>query len=180
MMGVNATLKRFNGWFDDFILEAAKPMSLLGFAMGTVDIFTRGILTQWEPFNIAWAIVQAVTIDGLFFAVWYRLFSLKWESKNIITIIGFGFIGIILGVVVTITNSILSMQQLWGVVDSQAAMIKLGIDPTLFTLVRAILVVAVTIMVAFVYHSRSTDSVAVAQVAPVAQKRSTPTSRVQS
>lgn len=142
-----AGLREFNTWFDEFILTAAKPLSMIGFAMGTVDIFNRGGLATNPYFAFGWSLVQAITIDGLFFAVWYRLFEQgisRWRRFFL------GVIGLVLAVVVVITNSILGFQQLWGVSDSQTAMVRLGIEPGAFTLVRAVLVVIVAIMVAFV------------------------------
>jgi DNA-binding transcriptional regulator YiaG len=147
---INRGLRRFNEWFDVFILTAAKPLSMVGFAMGTVDIFNRGGLAINPFFSFGWSLVQAITIDGLFFAVWYRIFEhgiSRWRRFFL------GIIGVVLGFVVVVTNGILGFQQLWGVGDSQSAMVRLGIEPALFTLVRAVLVVMVAIMVAYVYRS---------------------------
>lgn len=144
-------LRRFNRFFDAFILEVAKPLAILGFTMGTVDIYTRGGLAVSPLFAVPWSVVQALTIDGLFFAVWWRFFAAKWTWKMAAANIGLFTIGLVLAVVATATNMILGFQQLWGVSDSQAAMVRLSINPVTFTVTMAVLVVAVTIMVSFTY-----------------------------
>jgi preprotein translocase subunit YajC len=153
-LDVIESLRNFNNFFDAFILEAAKPLAMLGFAMGTVDIFTRGGMAPQSWFAVSWAIIQAITIDGLFFAVWYRLFGLRWKPGERVAILALTLIGLVLGVVVIVTNTILGFQQAWGISDSQTAMVRLGIDPGTFTLTRAFLVVIVAVMVAFVYQRR--------------------------
>ena len=159
---INRKLRGFNRWFDAFILEAAKPLAILGFTMGTVDIYTRGGLATQPFFAVPWSVVQALTIDGLFFAVWWRFFGAIWTKKTWPANIGLLLIGLVLSGVATLTNMILGFQQLWGVSDSQMAMSRLGIDPVAFTVTRAVLVVAVTVMVSFTYfksHSTTMDNV---------------------
>lgn len=144
--------KKANKWVDQAILDLAKPLMLIMFVGGTADVLTQGWLANQSWFAYSWAIIQALTIDGLFFAVWSRLFDAKWTRSNWPTITGLALIGIVLSLVVMSTNAILSFQQLWGVSTSQEAMLKLGIDARWFTFVRSVLVVVVTVMVAFVYH----------------------------
>ena len=175
---VNRGLRLFNIWFDGFLLEAARPLAMLGFAMGTVDIFTRGGMAPQAWFAVGWAIIQAITIDGLFFAVWYRIGDTKWEPGKRFALVGLWIIGSILGAVAFATNAILGFQQLWGIADSQTAMLRLGIDPALFTLIRAILVVAVSIMVAFVYQRSIRSALEVAPVVPVAPTVAQPSVRI--
>ncbi len=148
---INGGLRKFNAWFDEFILEVAKPLAILGFTMGTVDIYTRGGLATQPLFAVPWSVVQALTIDGLFFAVWWRFFAARWTRQTWLANIGLLIIGLVLSIVATATNMILGFQQLWGVSDSQAAMVDLGINPIYFTVTRATLVVVVTVMVSFTY-----------------------------
>ena len=151
-------LNKINSWFDSLILEIVKPLSLAGFAMGTVDIFTRGGALATTPiFTTAWAIVQAVTIDSLFFTVWYRLFGTPWTKETWKRNICFLFIGCLLALVVAITNSIISLQQLWSLPTTRAAMDKLQIDPNQFTLIRSCLVVCICILSAYVYRNREVE-----------------------
>ena len=145
-------LRKINKWIDQALLDTAKPLMLIMFLSGTADVLTQGWLANQEWFSYSWAIVQALAIDGLFFAVWSRIFSSEWKPGNRMIIMGLIVIGLVLSVVVMSTNAILSFQQLWAVRTSMEAMIRLGIDPKLFTFVRSILVVGITIMVAFVYH----------------------------
>lgn len=156
-LDVNRRLKAFNTWFDEFILVAAKPLAMLGFAMGTVDIFVRGTLATQYWFAFSWAAVQGLTIDGLFFTVWWRIFAARWEPGHRLATVGLVFIGVVLGIVATLTNSILGLQQLWGYRDSQQAMVRLGIDPFWFSIGRAVLVVTVSTMVAYVTY-KSTNA----------------------
>jgi hypothetical protein len=156
--GINDWLHAFNAWFDTFILEAAKPLAVAGFVMGTVDIFTRGGIATNAIFATAWSIVQALVIDGLFFAVWWRFFGgfRDWDWRDVgryISQFVLLLIGVLLSVVAMLTNMIIGFQQLWGIADSQQAMTQLGVDPVRFVVARSILVVLVTIMVSFTYYT---------------------------
>ncbi len=115
---INGGLRKFNAWFDEFILEVAKPLAILGFTMGTVDIYTRGGLATQPLFAVPWSVVQALTIDGLFFAVWWRFFAAKWTWRTATANVGLFIIGLVLSIVATATNMILGFQQLWGVSDT--------------------------------------------------------------
>ena len=150
-------IRKFNDWVDEFILELAKPLMLVMFIMGTADVLFQGWLADQWWFSIIWAVVQAITVDGLFFAVWSRVFSAKWTKENWLTITFLILIGLVLSLVVIATNAILSMQQVLGVTSAKAALIQLGIDPVVFNMARSILVVSTTIMVAFVYHKTKFD-----------------------
>lgn len=150
-------LQKFNEGVDSVILDLAKPLMLVMFIMGSADVLFGGWLADQWWYSIVWAVVQAVTVDGLFFAVWYRVFGAKWERKTIATNFGLIIIGLVLSFVVVTTNAILSMQQVLGVQSASAAMIQLGIDPKVFNIARSILVVGVTIMVAFVGSLNKSD-----------------------
>jgi hypothetical protein len=153
-LDINGGLRKFNLWMDEFILEAAKPFALLGFAMGTIDIFLRGDIATQVWFNVPWSAVQAVSIDGLFFSVWYKLFSARWTKKTWLGNIGLFLAGLVLAGMVIVTNGITSLQQLWNLPDSQSAMERIGIPVELFTLVRATLIVVVAVLIAFVYYRK--------------------------
>jgi hypothetical protein len=156
--GINELLHDFNTWWDEFVLEVAKPLAIFGFVLGTVDVYTRGGIATNPYFSVGWSAIQAFIIDGLFFAVWWRFRGgfRQWERGNVSRYVSQGIlllIGLLLSVVAAMTNMIIGFQQLWGVSDSQAAMVQLGINPVQFTIARAILVVVVTIMVAFTYYT---------------------------
>jgi hypothetical protein len=145
-MNINGKLRQFNEWRDDFLVELSTLLLMIGFIMGTVDLLTRGGMAINGLFSFLWAVVQAVSIDGLFFAVWGKVSQYKWQHgiwKGLSMI----FVGIILSLVATIINGILAYQQIKGIPDSFKAMAQLGIDPYTFTWIRAGLVVSVALLV---------------------------------
>ncbi len=151
-------LRQFNAFWDDFILEFIKPVAILSMGLGTVAIFNLQGLAINPVFVASWAIVQAASIDGLFFATWDRLFSQKLKWANGLSIIGLLFIGLILVLVAIAINAIIGFQVLWGLADSQVAMARLGISPELFTYMRAVLAVVVFVMMSFVRARGTTES----------------------
>lgn len=149
-MNINANLKRFNSWWDEFILQAIKPAAILSMGLGTVAVFSLQGLAINPWFVLSWAIVQAVSIDGLFFATWDRLFSHKLKKANALAIIGLTIIGLVLAAIAIAITAIVGFQVLWALADSQTAMARLGISPELFTYARAGLAVVVFVMMAYV------------------------------
>jgi len=157
-LDINGSLRSFNVWWDSFILELIKPAAILSMGLGTVAIFNLQGLAIQPWFVVLWAIVQAVSIDGLFFATWDRLFSQRLRWANALAIVGLTFIGLVLALIAIAINAILGFQVLWAIADSQQAMARLGISSSLFTFVRAILAVAIFIMMAYVRsHIRATE-----------------------
>jgi hypothetical protein len=149
-MDVNSNLKRFNAWWDIFILEAIKPVAILSMGMGTVAVFNLQGLAIQPWFVVSWATVQALSIDGLFFATWDRLFSLKLQKAHAWAIVGLLFIGIIMAIIAIAINAVLAFQVLWDIANSENAMARLGISPELFTAIRAVLAVVVFIFISYV------------------------------
>lgn len=149
-LDINGNLKRFNSWFDVFILEAIKPVAMLSMGLGTVAIFNLQGLAINPWFVVSWAIVQALSIDGLFFATWDRLFSISPKKANALAIIGLTIIGLTLALVAVAINAVLGFQVLWAIGSSENAMARLGISPELFTAIRAVLAVVVFVMISFV------------------------------
>lgn len=171
---ITGGLRAFNEWRDDFLIEASTGFLMLGFVAGTVDVFTKGGLSANYDFTIAWATVQAIAIDGLFFAVWGKVARATWTRatwfKNAMLIL----VGLLLAVVATLVNGILSYQELMGIADVKVAMTQLGVDQAVFTYARSVLVVLVAILVALFCRSRQAIeedspalSVVVAQDSPV-------------
>ena len=145
-MNIIQKIRQFNDFWDCLILEIIKPVAMLSMAMGTVAVFNLSGLAIQTWFVTLWAIVQAVSIDGLFFATWDRLFT----AKRSWAMLGLALVGVVLALVAIAINAILGFQVLWAIADSQAAMSRLGISSSLFTVVRAILAVTVFIMIAYV------------------------------
>jgi hypothetical protein len=153
---ITAGLRAFNEWRDEFLIEASTLFLMIGFAAGTVDVFTKGGLSASYDFTVAWAAVQAVAIDGLFFAVWGKVARASWDRatwfKNTMLIL----VGLLLAIVATLVNGILSYQELMNISDVKEAMARLGVDQALFTYARSVLVVLVAILVALFCRSKAT------------------------
>lgn len=165
-------LRSFNNWRDDFLIELSTLLLMIGFIMGTVDILTRGGLVTATWFTLSWAIVQAIAIDGLFFAVWGKIARAKWEKGHRLRYTAMVFVGVILAIVAMLVNDILSYQQLANIADSLVAMHSLHIDSSLFVHTRAILVVAVALLVQLFCRSHSptvATSVAPAQATVITE-----------
>ena len=140
-------IRSFNNWRDDTLIDVSTLLLMIGFIMGTFDILTRiGIATSpW--FTGLWAIVQAIAIDGLFFAVWAKIARTSWATGYRFKSTAMVFVGLLLAVVAILINAVLSLQQLTGIADSLQAMAMLHISSIAFVWARAILVVAVALLV---------------------------------
>lgn len=153
-------LRAFNEWRDDFLIELSTLMLMIGFVAGTVDVFTKGFLSTSGLFNVAWAIVQAIAIDGLFFAVWGRIAKAEWSKATVFKNVMLVIVGLLLAVVATLVNGILSYQELMSASNVKDAMAHLGVDQSVFTYSRSILVVVVSILVALFCRSKKPVMVA--------------------
>src|ERR1700681_2667486 len=78
-----AQLKAFNEWRDEILIEASTLLLIAGFILGTIDIFVGGGVATAAWFKVSWAVVQALAIDGLFFAVWSRVARAKWTRATL-------------------------------------------------------------------------------------------------
>jgi hypothetical protein len=157
-------LRAFNAWRDDFLIECSTLFLMIGFVAGTVDVLTSDGLSQIQWFNLAWAIVQAIAIDGLFFAVWGKIRRATWSWATCGRSSALVAVGLLLAIVASLVNGLLSYQELNGLSDVRRAMVALGIDQATFTYARAILVVLVSILVAL-FCREATEK----QATPVAQ-----------
>jgi hypothetical protein len=141
-------LRRFNDFKDELLIELSSFFLMLGFVAGTVDILSSQFgLSGAQWFNVAWSVVQAVAIDGLFFAVWARVRDTPWATQRARKL-WYGFIGVLLAVVASLVNNILSFQELNHIVVVADAMGLLGINQAAFSYTRSFLVVIVSILVA--------------------------------
>lgn len=156
-------LRNINDARDEFLIELSTLLLLIGFVMGTIDLYIRGGITVTIWYSLPWAIVQAIGIDGLFFAVWSRISRTAWQPGQRARLIGMLFVGIVLAIVATIINGVLGYQQITGIPDSLVAMERLGISPLAFTWTRAILVVAVALLVQLFCRGKRAE---IAKLAP--------------
>src|SRR5450755_4285666 len=122
-----AQLKAFNEWRDAIVIEAATGLLISGFILGTIDIFVGGGVATAAWFKISWAVVQALAIDGLFFAVWGRVAKAQWTRANLQKNIPLVAVGLVLALVAALVNDILTYQQVNSLANSIDAIRKLGI-----------------------------------------------------
>lgn len=160
--------RAFNAWLDEFILELSTRLLLIGFVFGTIDVFVRGGMATTTPFMVLWATIQAVAIDGLFFAVWgmvaAMLGTMTWNTTEVRRLVALVFTGLLLSLAALVVNGIVSYQDMYNVSDSLVAMNKLGFfTPQVFVIARAFLVVACAVLVSLFCRTRAVASV---QVAP--------------
>jgi hypothetical protein len=172
----NRVVRWTQTWLIDFsdaiLVRICQFCLMLGFIAGTIAVLSTKFNINAQPwFNIVWAVVQAVAIDGLFFAVWTI-----WKNSN-----GKGwlrtwyfFIGLLLGCVAALVNDIVSYSELQRVPTIGLAMQQLGIQEGDFSLSRSVLVVLVSILI--VTLPRREPAVPVVQ--PVAEQPAIDTEKI--
>lgn len=173
----NFRLVRFaETWLIDFTDALLVPVSqfclMLGFISGTIAVLsTRYNINAMPWFNLTWAIIQAVAIDGLFFAVW--AIWQRSQGKGWLRTWYF-FIGVLLGCVASLVNDVVSFSELNRISTIALTMQQLHINESDFSLCRSVLVVLVSILivtlprggvkVAHVIEQTSTPAVDTAQL----------------
>ena len=130
---------------DAFLIRICQFCLMLGFIAGTIAVLsTRYNINAMPWFNITWAVVQAIAIDGLFFAVW----SIWQRSKGQGWLrVWYFLIGILLGCVASLVNDVVSFSELNRVSTISLAMQQLRINESDFSLSRSVLVVLVSILI---------------------------------
>ena len=130
---------------DAFLIRICQFCLMLGFIAGTIAVLsTRYNINAMPWFNITWAVVQAIAIDGLFFAVW----SIWQRSKGQGWLrVWYFLIGILLGCVASLVNDVVSFSELNRVSTISLAMQQLHINESDFSLSRSVLVVLVSILI---------------------------------
>lgn len=157
-------LRWFNDFKDEFLIELSSIFLMLGFVAGTVDILSSQFgLSGIQWFNAAWSIVQAIAIDGLFFAVWSRVRDTPWSTQKVHKL-WYGFIGILLAAVASLVNNILSYQELNHIPVVAVAMDQLHINQAVFSYTRSFLVVIVSILVATFPREKKSTAEGIDQV----------------
>jgi hypothetical protein len=150
-------------WMDytiDFIEAAIIRVSILlliaGSIMSTVSFLTPQFQLSSIPwYNLAWAITQAIALDGLFAGLLFRLRG--WKELDRSAKCWYGFNALFLGIIAILVNATLSYQEIHPVVDIHKhtmtfltvvdTMTRLGINQTTFAYARSILVVLVIALV---------------------------------
>lgn len=162
-------LRGFNGKLDEFLVEVSFPLLILGFIMATVDLFLHGQMATFGPFKWLWSVVQAIAIDGVFIAIWLRIFTTKWLWATCWKLVFLVPAGLLMAIVAGVVNDIMTYQEVYAIADSVQAMHALQIDIATFTHVRAFLVIFVAILL---IPLRKPMAIPDSQVAiPIQQKR---------
>lgn len=157
---INDGLHNFKVWFSDFAIELSPLLVLVGMLMTGVDIYLSGRLATQIWFEIPWAIVQVIAIDGLWFAVWLRILEHKHERRvwPWLRFLAMAIVGLAMIIVAFVMNDIVLFQQVNSITSSLGAMATLGIPVALFTHFRAgLLVVTATLAMLFSRKRHSQD-----------------------
>src|SRR5258708_38623388 len=67
----------FSEWVGEMAIAYSPAMFSVGMAMVAVSIALRGAIATNVIFDVAWAIVTAVCVDGLWLGVWLKLSDLR-------------------------------------------------------------------------------------------------------
>jgi hypothetical protein len=149
---------------DAFLIRICQFCLMLGFIAGTIAVLsTRYNINAMPWFNIVWAVVQAIAIDGLFFAVW----SIWQRSKGQGWLrVWYFLIGILLGCVASLVNDVVSFSELNKVSTIAQTMQQLHINESDFSLSRSVLVVLVSILIVTLPRGKQH-----AELAPIEQPK---------
>lgn len=147
----------------DFLEASIMRLSLIllwvGAVMGTVAILTPQFqLSSIPGYNLVWAIVQALALDGLFVGVLFILRD-NWKVYDRWSKVWYGGIAFLLGIVATLINCTLAYQEVNQISSVVDAMNKLGISQVNFSYTRAILVVIVTALVCTLPRQRKIEPI---------------------
>ena len=154
---INDSLYNFKLWFGDFTIELSPLLVLLGMLMTGVDVLLNGRLATNLYFEVPWAIVQIIAIDGLWFAVLLRILEYK-HSLAVWPILRYIVIVVVAGsmvVVAFVMTDIVLVQQVQSMGSSLQAMQYLGVPVAWFTHFRAMLLVATATIAMLFSHSHS-------------------------
>ena len=158
---INDGLHNFKVWFSDFAIELSPLLVLVGMLMTGVDIYLSGRLATQIWFEIPWAIVQVIAIDGLWFAVWLRILQHNHERKwaTWLWYMAMVIVGLVMIIVAFVMNDIVLFQQVNSISSSLGAMAMLGIPVAIFTHFRAgLLVATATLAMLFSRKRHSQDA----------------------
>ena len=131
----------FSEWVGEMAIAYSPAMFSVGMAMVAVSIALRGAIATNVIFDVAWAIVTAVCVDGLWLGVWLRLSDSRitdWASglRYMATLL----VALLMFVVGAAMSVLVTFQQVNGVSDELIAMNTLHIDSLTFVVARGLLV----------------------------------------
>jgi hypothetical protein len=176
---VNQSISDFKFWMKDFFIEISPLLAFVGFLMLVVDINVRGGLATSVWFEVPWAIVQAIAVEGLLFAIWFHIFGYTWPKWSgfwpwLLTAIGrlpAIAIGLCMAMVGVAMVDIALYQELYNIADSVTAMANLHIPVDVFMHSRAILIVVTSLLAIPFGKRKSRPAIATPQQAKTAIAR---------
>src|SRR5258708_107870 len=131
----------FSEWVGEMAIAYSPAMFSVGMAIVAVSIALRGAIATNVIFDVAWAIVTAVCVDGLWLGVWLRLSDSRitdWASglRYMATL----FVALLMFVVGAAMSVLVTFQQVNGVSDELIAMNTLHIDSLTFVVAPGVFV----------------------------------------
>ncbi len=141
-------------WAGEMAIAISPLLILVGMVMVTVSILLKGVIATQVYFEVPWAIIQAITVDGLWLGIWIRLHAAKlgtWPLRAKYT--AMLFVAILMFAVGTSMSILVTYQEVNGVSDVLAAMGHLHISGDVFVISRGILVMlCATLAIPFRAH----------------------------
>jgi len=116
-------------WCEELIVLLSGPLLMAGLGIGLVALLSDGQLLVTAPWLVyAWAISQAVGVDGQLVGAWYRV-SVAVARKHWGVALGFVVLGLLLAYVAYIAALVFATQQTYQLAPGQA-LARLGMDST--------------------------------------------------
>jgi hypothetical protein len=175
-------LRNFTRSWDEIFPYVIRYAASIVMGMATVALFTRSqFVTQWW-YEDTWSLLQAVTLDLLFFTV-IALFlrSVVYKQASITL----GGLSLGLSVVAAVVTAITGYQMSMNINDSAVAIVAFHIQPVVFMLVRMIIAVISFIITQYVivlqekeHDTQLVTLATVPSVTPVQQENVTPVTTV--
>ncbi|HEX8982374.1 MAG TPA: hypothetical protein VF792_06385 [Ktedonobacterales bacterium] len=139
---VLGAISGFLRWIEELIVLLSGPMLTAGLLIGLVSLLSDGRLLLTMPWLLyAWAISQAVGVDGQLVGAWFRVSvvlsssTLSWGRK-LLAVAALVTLGLTLAYVAYVAALIFSMQQGYGLTVAQA-LARLGMDSATWLWQRA-------------------------------------------
>lgn len=134
-------------FFESAIQRLSLFFLLIGFIAGTIAFLTQQFdLPQSPWFELSWATVQAVAVDGLFFGVLVRFSKADWKTHPWAKSY-YGLVSALLGFVATVVSTTITAHGINNESVPQA-LASIGISVSAFATARAVIVVIVFALVA--------------------------------
>lgn len=135
-MPLLGAISAFLRWVEELVVLLSGPMLTVGLGIGLVSLLSDGKLLVDAPWLLyAWAVAQAVGVDGQIVGVWYRV-SVAVSQRRWGIMLAFGLLGLVLGYVGYIAALVFAQQEAYGISTAEA-LSRLGLDSTSWLWQRA-------------------------------------------